>query len=96
MANLHPAADNFHAIPTGTATNYTLPNPGGRYLLVAIGEFCYIADGGLAATVDGKGMYMPVGVLVGPIKLSGEFLSVIGSTGTGILYVIEASERDRA
>jgi hypothetical protein len=85
-------ASNCVAI-TASSVAKLLPEAGGVYYLLAVGNSCYVLTGGVGVTATatvttGFGTICPEGVLMGPWKLNGPYLAVIGATAAGNLCII--------
>jgi hypothetical protein len=85
-------ASNCVAI-TASSVAKLLPEAGGVYYLLAVGNSCYVLTGGVGVTATatvttGFGTICPEGVLLGPWKLNGPYIAVIGATTAGNLCII--------
>jgi hypothetical protein len=86
--DINPAADNSFAVGA-VAAEYTLPTPGGRYILTATGGTVWIRET-IAATVNGPGMVCPDGVPSPvPIRIMGPTVSCIAAAANRVLYFVE-------
>jgi hypothetical protein len=77
--------DNVTAF-TGADQSIALPSVDAYYIISVVGASCVIRTGG-AATWVGRGMYIPEGAVIGPVRIAdaGPTLRVIGSAAAGYI-----------
>ena len=85
--DLNPSADNSLAVGAA-AVEYPLPEPGGRYILIAEGGMVWIREN-TAAVMHAVGGVCPDGVPIGPVRIRGPYLSAIAAAAGRTLYVIQ-------
>jgi len=83
-----PTTDNF--LTTGAASaQHTLIEQGAHYVLIAVSADCTAEEGSNPTAVFGaNGIYCPVGVPIGPMKLNGAKVAAITAGGAGKLCFI--------
>jgi hypothetical protein len=86
--NLNPGANNFVTTVGVGALEYTLPTPGGKYLLIAEGGPVWIRETA-AAVMHLTGMVVPDGVPIGPFRINGPTISCIAAAAGRTLYFVE-------
>jgi hypothetical protein len=76
-----------------SASTYTLPEPGGVYLLIASGNAAYLRwDGGTATTsTGGFSMVLPEGSPV-QLRLAADEVSYIGTSAAGTIAFVHLQE----
>ena len=87
--DLYPAASNVITL-SGTSQQYTLPTPGGIYILKAVGGTAFVNEGAAPTqTVGAKGIVIVEGESFGPVPLTGPLLGVVAVAAGGYLYIVE-------
>jgi len=88
--DLNPLVDNSFDVGA-VAADYTLPTPGGRYILIATGGTVWIREN-IAAAMNAAGMVCPDGVPIGDpdgVRLVGPTISCIADAANRVLYFVE-------
>jgi hypothetical protein len=77
------ATDNVTAF-TGADQTITLPRPDGYYLISVSGTSCVMRTGG-AATLAGRGIFIPESAVIGPVRIASTTVRVISAAAAGYI-----------